>query len=398
MKEFYMKQVEMKDMIRNAIDAISFYSPKSRQILLDWIDSVSIDWPISRRRYYATEIPLWYCSNGHVFVPEKGKYYTPWKEKCPANKCPECGSQEFCGEERVLDTWFDSSSSPLYILKWHSDHDFFNKMHSCSLRPQGKEIVRTWLYYTLLKSYVLTDRLIFDDVWIHYHIVDDAGKKMSKSVGNVIDPHKILDKYGAEPFRLWCATEGNLSEGDLKCSFERIEGAAKTITKLLNVCKFVSMFEPAEGTHLEDLDKWILNEINLLADFCRQRYEIYDFHEPAIRIKHFLWETFASHYIEMVKNRAYNQSGAFTKNQQNSALYTLHYCIDVMLKLLEPILPFMTYEIHLKMRGDNIHKESFPMPSVLYEIPFTAADIEQLNSAIWKAKKDKSLSLKAKIA
>lgn len=399
MKEFYLKQVELKETLRSATDAISFYSPKSRQILLDWLDSVSIDWPISRRRYYATEIPLWYCKNGHPVVPEKGKYHKPWKEPCPAKKCPECGGAEFRGEERVFDTWFDSSSSPLYILKWHSDREFFNKMHSCTLRPQGKEIVRTWLYYTLLKSYILTDRIIFDDVWIHHHIVDEAGKKMSKSVGNVIDPHVILEKYGAEPFRLWCATEGDLSEGDLKCSFERIEGAAKTITKLWNICRFVALFDRAENvSHLEELDKWIINETNLLADFCRQRYEIYDFHEPAVRLKHFLWETFASHYLELVKNRAYNQSSAFTKKQQESALYTLHYCIDMLLKMLAPVIPFVTYEICMKMRGDDVHKEKFPEPNVLYEVPFRKEDIEALNSSIWKAKKDKSLSLKAKVA
>ncbi len=399
MKEFYMKQTELKETLRSASDAISFYSPKSRQILLDWLDSVSIDWPLSRRRYYATEIPLWYCGNGHALVPEKGKYYRPWKEKCPVDKCPECGSAAFRGEERVFDTWFDSSSSPLYILRWHSDREFFNRQHSCTLRPQGKEIVRTWLYYTLLKSYVLTDRIIFDDVWIHHHIVDNAGKKMSKSVGNVIDPHKILEKYGAEPFRLWCATEGNLSEGDLKCSFERIEGASKSITKLWNVCRFVSNFDRTEtASHLEELDKWILNELNLLADFCRQRYEVYDFHEPATRLKHFLWETFASHYLELVKNRAYNQAGAFTRKQQESALYTLHYCIDTLLKLLAPVVPFVTYELYMKLSGDDIHKERFPEPNVLYEVPFSAKDVEALNSTVWKAKKDKNLSLKAKIS
>ncbi|MDI6721559.1 MAG: class I tRNA ligase family protein, partial [Candidatus Aenigmarchaeota archaeon] len=400
MKEFYLKQIGLKETLLNETSAIEFYSPKSRQILVDWISSISIDWPISRRRYYATEIPLWHCNKcGYIIIPEKGKYHKPWKEKCPAEKCPECGSAEFQGEERVFDTWFDSSSSPLYILKWHSDKKFFDMNAPCTLRPQGKEIVRTWLYYTLLKSYILTDRIIFDDVWIHYHIVDEAGRKMSKSIGNVIDPHIILERYGAEPFRLWCVTEGNLSDGDLKCSFERIEGAAKTITKLWNVCRFISLFPHAESaSHLEELDKWIINEINLLADFCRQRYELYDFHEPSIRIKHFLWETFASHYIEMIKNRAYNEKGEFTEKQQQSALYTLHYCMDSLLKMLAPVIPFVTYEIYKKMRGDNIHKENFPEPLALYDLPFSTQDIEALNSAIWKAKKDKSLSLKSPIS
>ncbi|MGV8141549.1 MAG: class I tRNA ligase family protein, partial [Candidatus Woesearchaeota archaeon] len=204
MKEFYLKQLEFRNDMLKIAEKPNFYAPESRKILIDWINSVSIDWPISRRRYYATEIPLWYCQDcGYVYVPPKGKYYQPWKDKCPLTECPQCGSSGFRGEERVFDTWFDSSISPLYILKYSRDLEFFKHNPVCSLRPQGKEITRTWLYYTLLKDYLLTGKCIFDDVWINYHIVDENGKKMSKSAGNGIDPKDILDKFGAEPFRLW---------------------------------------------------------------------------------------------------------------------------------------------------------------------------------------------------
>ncbi|MCK4928091.1 MAG: class I tRNA ligase family protein, partial [Candidatus Aenigmarchaeota archaeon] len=189
MSELYLKQVDFKkDMVKIA-KKLNFYSENSRKILLDWIDGVSIDWPISRRRYYATPIPLWYCDKcGEVIVPEKGKLYNPWKEKCPVGKCPKCGASDFKGDERVFDTWFDSSNSPLYVLKYSKDDAFFKKSMPCSLRPQGKEIVRTWLYYTLLKGYLLLDRPIFEDVFVHFHILDDKGIKMSKSLGNVLDP------------------------------------------------------------------------------------------------------------------------------------------------------------------------------------------------------------------
>ncbi|MDP6459209.1 MAG: class I tRNA ligase family protein, partial [Candidatus Hydrothermarchaeota archaeon] len=280
MQEYYVKQVKFKDDIKKIAHEINFYASSSKQILLSWINSISIDWPISRRRYYATEIPLWYCKAcGEKILPPKGKYYRPWKEGPPMEACPKCMGKEFVGEERVFDTWFDSSISPLCILKYSRDDEFFNKNSPCTLRPQGKEIVRTWLYYTLLKDYLLTGKGIFRDVWINYHIVDEEGRKMSKSKGNVIDPKDILDKFGAEPFRLWAAIEGNLDKTDFRCSFERIDGAGKTITKLWNIARFVSMFPHDCGEYeLTPLDQWILHEANDLVKLARDKYETYNVH------------------------------------------------------------------------------------------------------------------------
>jgi len=398
MKEFYLKQLDFIGNIRDISKKINFFSPHSRQILLDWLDSVTLDWAVSRRRYYATEIPLWYCNScKETIVPQKGNYYKPWKEKPPVEKC-KCGSSDFRGEERVLDTWFDSSISPLYIMKYGTK--FFENNTPCSLRPQGKEIIRTWLYYTLLRCYLLTGSSIFKDVWINYHILDDKGKKMSKSAGNVIDPHKILERYGAEPFRLWCAVEGNLADSDLKCSFEHIEGAAKTITKLWNVARFISMFEmPDLGLQnvICETDKAIINELAEITDLADDYYMKYDFHSPAARIKNFLWEAFASHYMEIVKPRTYNQDKKFTKEEQLSALFTLHYCLKTLLKLLAPIIPMATYRIYNDLYGGDIHTEEFPKAGKEFLASFTISDLSELNSTIWKAKKDKQLSLKSPI-
>ncbi len=399
MKEFYLKQVEYKEKMREIADKISFYSPQSKQILLDWIDAVSIDWPISRRRFYATEIPLWYCMKCHEAVlPPKGKYYQPWKEQPPIKKCPKCSNATFKGEERVFDTWFDSSISPLYILKWAHDNRFFAKAKPCTLRPQGKEIVRTWLYYTLLKDYLLTGDVIFQDVWIHHHILDEKGRKMSKSANNAIDPNIIINKYGAEPFRLWAVVEGNLDKDDFVCSYERIEGAGKTLTKLWNVARFISMFPKLhEEVELLETDKWILNEVEHLVHLAAEKYQIYDFHNPAVTIKHFLWETFASHYLELVKCRAYNENGRFSNAQQNGALQTLHFCLNTILLLLAPVIPMITYHIYKTLCNKDIHAEQFPKQTALHKISFPPEELIALNSALWKAKKDKQLSLKSEV-
>ncbi len=402
MPELYVKQTDKKDEMRKLAKKLNFYDDSSRQILLDWIESVSIDWPITRRRYYATEVPLWYCKKcGEIILPEKGKYYKPWKEKPPVDKCQKCGGKDFRGDERVFDTWFDSSITPLYILKYSRDNDFFKNQakEQCSVRPQGKEIVRTWLYYTLLKCNMLTNKCIFKDAWINYHIVDEKGYKMSKSVGNVVDPKDVLDKYGAEPFRLWAAVEGNLEKTDFKCSYERIEGAGKTITKLWNVAKFIKQFpEPGKKITLSDTDKWILNEMNSIVKLAKERYESYDFHNPAIAIRHFIWETFSSHYLELVKNRAYNQGNSFKKEEQDAALHTLRHCLNTTLKLLAPINPLITYAIYQDFSGKDIHSEEFPEEQDDHKIPFTTEDITKVNGDIWKAKKDAGQSLKAEIS
>ncbi|MBI2675446.1 MAG: valine--tRNA ligase [Candidatus Aenigmarchaeota archaeon] len=393
--ELYLRQVELKDKIKGIAKGTAFYSKESRKLLLDWIDSITIDWPISRRRYYATEVPLWYCSRCRKpAVPKGGKYYRPWKERLE-EKC-SCGSEEFTGETRVFDTWFDSSISPLYILKYYSDRQFFDSCSPCSLRPQGKEIVRTWLYYTLLKCYLLTGKGIFKDIWIHYHVLDDKGRKMSKSMGNVIDPNSILDRFGAEPFRLWCAVEGNLARSDFKCSFERITGESKTLTKLWNLARFISAFRTVkEARNLTQLDMLAINEADRLAADAGKNYSKYEFHLPAARIKSFIWDFFASHYVEAVKTRAYNSDGSFTKEEQEAAIYTLSYCLDITLKLLAPILPFITQSIYKQLHGSDIHSEPFPeTKGKAAKIPFSAEEFMLLNSHIWKAKRQAGKSLR----
>ncbi|MAG52666.1 MAG: valine--tRNA ligase [Nanoarchaeota archaeon] len=398
-KEFYLKQLKFKDKIRDLVNELNFYAPKSRQIMLDWIQSISTDWPISRERYYATEVPVWHCKNcNEIILPEKGHYYKPWRDPPPIEKCPKCNSKEFVGDTRVFDTWMDSSISPLYILGYSRHSNFFKKAFPCTLRPSGKEIQRSWGYYTILRCFQLTNKLVFEDTWVNYHIVDEKGYKMSKSKGNIIDPKDVLDKFGAEPFRLWTAIEGNLEKTDFRCSFERIEGAQKTLAKLWNVSKFISMFpKEKKPSHLEEIDKWILNKLNLIVDFTIKKYETYDFHNPAIKIKNFIWETFASHYLELVKNRAYNSDNNFTKEEQASASYTLHHSLDLILKLLAPILPFITYKIYKDLNKKDIHFEEFPKKEERNKVGFTTKSLIELNSHIWKEKQDNNKSLKDEI-
>ncbi len=400
MEELYVKQLHAKEEMKRIANEVAFSPPAARQILLDWINNIKIDWPVSRRRFYGTEIPIWYCvSCKYAFVPPKGKYHQPWKDACPIEECPQCHSTEWKGETRVFDTWFDSSNSAAYILGKGRKDDFFQHHLPCTLRPQGKEIVRTWLYYSLLKHHLLHGKNLFAHAFIHNHVLDGKGIKMSKSLGNIIDPQEILQKFGAEPFRLWVAQEGNLSNTDIMCSFERIDGAGKTLTKFWNVARFVSSFKLPEGQKkLLPADEWILVELSKLIATCREGFGRYDYFSPAAQLRNFLWETFASHYLELVKNRAYNEKGDFSAEEQNGALYTLHYCLDTLLQLYAPIIPVFTSYVYSALHEQDIHFTSYPEPEHQFSVLFSSEDLMQANSSIWKAKKEKGLSLKSPLA
>ncbi|MEX0920706.1 MAG: valine--tRNA ligase [Candidatus Pacearchaeota archaeon] len=413
MPEYYLKQFEFKNEIKKISNKINFYPKSGKKLLKDWINSISIDWPISRRRFYATPIPLWVAEKEGKKIyalGKSGEYHEPWREKPKKDfEVWEKGKKiglvkdfkvKWKGEERVFDTWMDSSISELVLLKYGKDEKFFDKAYPCSLRPQGKEIVRTWLYYTLLRGYLETGRPAFKDVWINQHIVDDRGHKMSKSKGNVIDPQKLLDLYGGEAIRFWAATEGDLAENDLRCSEERIKGELKTLNKLLNISKFVMLFEkPKNKPKLMETDKVFINWLEHQAEFAGERYENYDFHKSTLNLRYFIWDVFASHYIELVKSRAYNKDKKFTKEESDSAKYSLHYMLEKLLRLLYPIIPQITETI-AREKGIDLMNSGFPRSKVKGEwiSKDIVGKISGFNREVWKKKNDKGISLRDEIS
>ncbi len=388
---WYLQQLEFRGELRRLASEMEFRPTRHRQLLLDWIDSLTIDWPISRRRYYHTEIPLWYCrACGEALAPTPGKYYRPWKDPAPFEECPKCGGRDFVGEDRVFDTWMDSSVSNLFVAKYREDPAFFRANFPVSLRPQGREIVRTWLYYTTLKSYLVHGQKPFHTVFIHGLGLDARGRAMHRTLGNVIDPWPTIQKYGADAMRFFVASETNPGD-DFRISEQKIGGAGKFLTKLWNVARFVSSFEEPVAGKLRPTDEWILAELNRLIEDCRGAYEEQNLFVPSNRARDFLWNLFAPHYVEMVKGRAYaGDSGA---------LWTLHACLRGLLRLLAPIIPFSTDKIWRSACGGSVHAELFPSPRD--GIPASALDatgaIVAFNGEVWKAKRDKGQSLNVEL-
>ncbi len=397
MKEFYVKQIQFIDELKKIASKMIFHPDMHRQILLQWLNSITIDWPISRRRFYATEVPIWYCKRcGRANLPEKGKYYRPWKEKPPFSKCSYCNGTEFVGEERTFDTWMDSSISPLFISKYGNDERFFNYTYPATLRPQAKDIVRTWLHYTILRCYQLTHKAPFERAWIMGYGLDEKGERMSKSKGNVIDPFPVISKYGADTFRFWSASEVNLGY-DFRCSEQRIAGMQKFLTKLWNMARFISSFPRTSAQSLQASDRWILAELSLLIERCMQGYREFNFFIPSNAVREFIWNIFAPHYIEMVKARAYGQG--FSKDEQDAACYTLHECLSTILLLLAPITPFITDHLWRLLYSDkSIHLERFPEARWDKGMSRYTDAIVEFNSKVWNTKKSSNRSLKDPIS
>ena len=389
---WYLKQLEFRDELKRLTHGMEFRPPRHRQLLLDWIDALTIDWPVSRRRYYHTEIPLWYCKAcGEVLAPPPGKYYRPWKDPAPFDACPKCGGKEFIGEDRVFDTWMDSSCSNLLVSQYRTNPEFFEENFPVSLRPQGREIVRTWLYYTTLKSWLVRRSKPFHTVFIHGLGLDPHGRAMHRTLGNVIDPWPYIRKHGADAIRFFAVTETTPGE-DFRINVEKIGGAGKFLTKLWNTARFVSSFPEPSAGKLSPTDEWILAELNRLIEDCRGAYEELNLFIPSNRCRDFLWNLFAPHYVELVKARAYEGD--------TGALWTLHACLRALLTLLAPVTPFVTDRIWRSVYGGSVHQERFPMPrdGVPASRLASTEALVAFNSEIWKSKRDQGVHLNAEFA
>ncbi len=439
LKEWYVRQTHIQDRMRELSDEINFVPPRNKQFLLDWMENITIDWPVSRRRWYHTEIPIWYSEDRtKVVTPPHGTYVQPWRDSPPDDSVvldrdsrkelgqysdlkSELGNLE--GEEKVFDTWMDSSNSNLYVSGYLSDPELFEKAFPTGVRPQGKEIVRTWLYYTLLKSALLLDKPGFANIWIDGLGMDPWGRKMSKSLGNGIDAESILEcgaggrtgswkikgpggkqvtlqakKIGSECFRFWKAADAQVGD-DFQINPEQIESRYFGIlTKVFNVGRFASQFDfdgdlDKVPDNLENEDQWILAEFSDLLEKARVGYSGLDIYTAAQGIKTFSTGVFASHWLEMSKTRLYNGD--------TSAIWTLHRIFRDLLSILSPICPFFTHHL-----STILYEKSAVDVDIFPEIPMTGTEkwtkmtdsLVGFNSAVWKAKKDAGISLAAPIS
>jgi len=396
MPEYYLKQLEFLDEIRLIAQKMRFYPKELKQILDNWIDSITMDWPISRRRFYGTEIPIWFCKKcGKPHLPEPGRYYQPWREKAPFDHCG-CGSKEFIGEQRTFDTWFDSSISELFTIGYRRDNEFFRKAFPASLRPQGMDIVRSWLYYSILRVYLLFKEMAFKSVRLSGMGMDAKGNPMHKSKRNIVYPESMFRKYGADAFRFWSASEAKLGSS-YRFDEARVKGGSLFLTKLWNIARFISSFPVvAEDYELAPLDQMMLAQLNDLISECESGYSELNMHPPANALRNFAWNIFADHYVEAAKPRAYSQNREFDEKLQRGAWYTLHTCLSSILKLLAPICPFLTEALWRELYStESIHLQHLPQEKEEWKskLKDLSERFMNFNTSIWKYKKEKTIAL-----
>ncbi|UCH71816.1 MAG: valine--tRNA ligase [Thermoplasmatales archaeon] len=361
-EQWFLKTTQFKEMVLKNSDEMNWH-PKFMKIRLeDWVNSLEWDWVISRQRYFATPIPLWECEKCGEVVLAKAEdcYIDPTIDKPPVEKCTKCGGK-LKGCEDVFDTWMDSSISPLYNTFWHRDDKKFKKLYPMSLRPQAHDIIRTWAFYTILRCSLLTDEKPFENIMMGGFILSEDGTPMHASLGNIIDPLKIINEHGSDAFRCYAASCA-LGEDNAFRKKEVVRGT-RLLRKLWNVEDFIfniikSKTKP-EKSDLIDVDKWILTKYSKLVKKCTKLMNVFDYSQTMKEVEYLLWHELADHYIEMAKASAYKDKNI------KSISYTLYNLGLGILKIFAPFFPHITEEIYQKnfrqFEGtESIHLSSWP--------------------------------------
>lgn len=381
--EPFIKQqwfVKMEELAKPAIEALrtkelEFVPERFDKIYLHWLENIR-DWCISRQLWWGHRIPAYYC--------EKCGEITVSKEV--PGICPKCGHNHLVQDEDTLDTWFSSALWPFSTLGWPDQTEDLDYFYPTNVLVTGYDIIFFWVIRMVFSSYEHMGKSPFEKVLIHGLIRDAEGRKMSKSLGNGIDPLEIIDKYGADALRLTLIT-GNAPGNDMRFYLERVEASRNFANKVWNASRFIMMnFEKAEvmetmePAQLTQADKWILSKVNTLAKDVTENMEKFELGIAVQKIYDFIWEEFCDWYIEMVKPRLYND----TDETKAAALYTLKKVLIDSLKLLHPYMPFITEEIFctLQSREESIMISEWPVYKEVLNFGTDEEAVEIIKAAV----------------
>ncbi len=341
--------VKMQEMAKPAVEALkknelNFVPDRFDKIYLHWLENIR-DWCISRQLWWGHRIPAYYCDEcGEVVVAKE-----------MPKVCPKCGCTHFKQDEDTLDTWFSSALWPFSTLGWPDKTEDFDYFYPTDVLVTGYDIIFFWVIRMVFSAIEQTGKVPFHHVLIHGLVRDSQGRKMSKSLGNGIDPLEIIDQYGADALRLTLIT-GNAPGNDMRFYMERVEASRNFANKVWNASRFIMMnLEKAEvpgempKDQLTAADKWILSKVNTLAKEVTENMDKYELGIAVQKVYDFIWEEFCDWYIEMVKPRLYND-GDTTKS---AALWTLKTVLVNALKLLHPYMPFITEEIFCTLQSEE---------------------------------------------
>ena len=368
-RQWFVKITDKKEKLLEAGKKIKWHPDYMSKRYENWTDNLSIDWCISRQRFFGVPIPIWYKLDDNG-IPNFDEVIIPSKDSLPID--PEIDSPNgytedqrgvpggFIGEKDVFDTWFTSSLTPQIVAKWgYGAKDEMKSIFPMDIRPQSHEIIRTWAFYTIVKSVLHNDSIPWKNVIISGWILDPDRKKMSKSKGNVITPIETIEQYGADAVRYWAAS-ARLGTDTTYDENVFVIGN-KLVTKLFNAAKFVLSHDSFSTNNLIELDSSFIKELSVLLEKVTDYYNNYQFAQGLQITEEFFWNTFTDNYLELVKKRVFNSEG----NEKASAVTSLRLGLSVILRLLAPVLPTITDEIWSWCFADetntnSIHESNWP--------------------------------------
>ena len=348
--------IKMEPLAKPAIEAVKngdtqFIPPHFDKTYFHWLEGIR-DWCISRQLWWGHRIPAFYCDDcGEMAVTKEQEAL-----------CPKCG-KKMRQDPDTLDTWFSSALWPFSTLGWPDKTEELDYFYPTSTLVTGYDIIFFWVIRMVFSGLEHVGKVPFHTVLIHGLVRDSQGRKMSKSLGNGIDPLEVIEKYGADALRFTLIT-GNAPGNDMRFYYERVEASRNFANKVWNASRFIMMNMPEEGipeveqSALTNADKWILSKANTLVKEVTENIEKYELGVAADKLYNFIWEEFCDWYIEMVKPRLYGEDN----NTKEAALYTLKTVLEISLKLLHPYMPFVTEEIYctLNDNAETIMIEKWP--------------------------------------
>jgi valyl-tRNA synthetase len=370
--------VKMEELIKPAIEAvksgeIKLIPERMQKTYFNWTDNIR-DWCISRQLWWGHRIPAYYCDKcGEVVVA---------RESEKPEVCPKCGHNHLTQEEDTLDTWFSSALWPFSTLGWPDKTEELSYFYPTDVLVTGYDIIFFWVIRMIFSGFEHTGEKPFHTVLFHGLVRDSQGRKMSKSLGNGIDPLEIIEQYGADALRFTLIT-GNAPGNDMRFYMERVEASRNFANKVWNASRFIMMNldkAKAKPENFTQADKWILSKCNALVSEVTDNMESYELGIAVQKIYDFIWEEFCDWYIEMVKPRLYSD----TEETKGAALWTLKRVLITSLKLLHPYMPFLTEEIFctLQSEEESIMISDWPVYQEEYSFKEDEEAVETIKAAV----------------
>ncbi len=390
-KQWFVRIVQ--ENIMSTANDVKWVPDYMKARLENWTGTMEWDWCISRQRVFATPIPAWHCSHcGKVIVAKEEWLPLDPSVSAPPETC-ECGSAEFKGEDDVLDTWMDSSISALHVAGWLS---YDKTLLPAQLRPQGYDIIRTWAFYTILRTKALLNAKPWETILLNGMVLGEDGHKMSKSRNNFVVPEEVIKLHGADAFRHWAAI-GGTTGSDIIFSWKDVVAGSRFLQKFWNIFRFslphISNMQVNFNGTLKSTDLWLLSKLNRLIKSATESMEAYQFDETFKAIRTFAWDVLADNYIELVKSRLYDEGEG-----KDAAQYTLFVTVDSLSRLLAPFLSYFSEEIYSHIAQESVHLQAWPEVNealIDEEAEETGELIKEITAAIRRYKKEHGIALNA---